>query len=467
VEARDVVDTVGGASPPTGAFPSFRSLRTSGLLLGFYAGLTVALTIVPRKLTPGAPSYTGIAQGQPLTTYTIAIVATLLFLITRRRVRIALDYLPLLAFLAIMTPVYWGLSSVTSAGLVHFAVAVAALLVGTALGADASSSAAVRRMVALVVLAVVILQLAISALQLVGLDLLPLDPDTAARMGSRVHGTINHPNNLGKALLLLTALVLPLTDEADRRLRIPAFWAAGLAGLVIAMTVGRANIVAFVILVVLYSMIRPTTGRSKMRYALPLAAAVAMLPFLPVFIARLREDPGGGSRGHMTKVALDQIMSSPFLGIGPNNYVHVVGQHDRLTASGLPVHNSYLLAIAEIGLIGALLIFGPMLVRAARAWRRRREPGPVGWNAATLVALTVALVVVVATGWAMLSTFLLPLWMFVLGYLDASRRTGDEGEMRPSLPPLIRHRRRWSRDWRSPLRDARVTRDQRDGRLAR
>jgi O-antigen ligase len=416
------------------------------LLLGVYAVLTAALTILPRKVTPGPPSYAGIAQGEPLTTYTIALVATLLFLMARRRVHLELDFLPLLAFLAIMTPAYWGLSSMTAAGLVHYVVAVAALLIGTALGADAASSAAARRMVTLVALAVVLLQLAISVLQLVGLDPLPLDADTAARMGSRVHGTINHPNNLGKALLLLAALVLPLTDETDRRIRIPAFWTVGLAGLVIAMTVGRANIVAYIVLVVLYSMIRPTTGKSKMRFALPAAAAIVSLPFLPLFIARLRDDPGGGSRGHMTRVALDQIMSSPVLGIGPNNYVHVVGQRDRLTASGLPVHNSYLLAIAEVGLVGALLIFGPMLLRVARAWRRRSRPGPAGRNAAALVAVNVALVVVVATGWAMLSTFLLPLWMLVFGYLDTKRRAGDGDSLPRPLPPSWWHRIPWRRD---------------------
>lgn len=451
VEARDIGGGVGRARRSTDALPSFRASRTSGLLLGAYVALAGALTILPRKVTPGPPSYAGIAQGQPLTTYTIAIVATLLLLVAKRRVRLALDYLPLIAFLLIMTPLYWGLSSVTSAGLIHYAVAVAALLVGTTLGAHAGSSVAIRRMVVLVALSVVILQLAISALQLVGLDPLPLDADTAARMGFRVHGTINHPNNLGKAMLLLAALVLPLTDETDRRLRMPAFWTVGLAGLVIGLTVGRANIVAYVILIVVYSMIRPTTSKSKARFALPAAAAIASLPVLPFFIARLREDPGGGSRGHMTQVALDQIMSNPFLGIGPNNYVDVVGERDRLTASGLPVHNSYLLAIAEIGLVGALLIFGPMLIRVVRAWRRRREPGPVGWNAATLVAMNVALVVVVATGWAMLSTFLLPLWMLVMGYLDARRRVGDGDGPSLLLPPLVRHRMPWGRDLRSRL----------------
>ncbi len=394
--------------------------------------LAATLAVVPRQLTSSGPieGYTGIAQSQPtISTYTIAIMSVFMILWVRRRLAFSLDYVPLLVYIVIATIAFWGMTSVTAAGIAQYALAVAALLVGLSLGTTAGSSVDLRRTVALSVLVVTLLQLVPSAFQLFHLDPFPLDPQTAELVGTRVHGTINHPNNLGKVLLLLAALVLPMIEEADRPTRKASLWGLGLCGLTIAMTVGRANMLAFAILVILYAAIRRLSGAgtTRRRWLLPVGVAVVTLPFLPFFIMRLIQDPAGGSRGHMTQLAVDRILSDSFLGFGPNNYVLVVGEAGRLTS--LPVHNSYLLATAEIGLVGAILLFGPMLFRTAKLWRRRRESGLVGASATAFFSLNVAAVVVVATGWAMLATFVFPLWMFVMGYLLAgSARSQATGE---------------------------------------
>src|SRR5207249_6084713 len=109
-----------------------------------------------------------------------------------------------------------------------------------------------------------------------------------------------------------------------------------------------------------------------------------------------------------------QIHREPW-GIGPNSYVSVVSAYDAVTASGYPVHNTFLLTTAELGVLGAFLFWLPIAGLLVAAWTSRKRAGLAGSFAIAIVASAPGLYVVNATGWAILRGPLLPLWFVICG----------------------------------------------------
>jgi O-antigen ligase len=141
---------------------------------------------------------------------------------------------------------------------------------------------------------------------------------------------------------------------------------------------------------------------------------LVVLPFASTIATRIQEDPNGGPRAGLAAAALEQIDRQPW-GIGPNTYVSVVSKYDAVTASGDPVHNTFLLTAAELGVLGAVLFWLPVAGLVTIAWMSRRRPGFAGSFALAIVASAPGLYVVNATGWAILRGPLLPLWFLVCG----------------------------------------------------
>ena len=74
------------------------------------------------------------------------------------------------------------------------------------------------------------------------------------------------------------------------------------------------------------------------------------------------------------------IREHPWAGVGPNSYVAIAGASDPLTASGVPVHNVLLLSAAELGIIGALLLWLPFAMAATRRSTPCCGCGPPNWR---------------------------------------------------------------------------------------
>ncbi|WP_428981956.1 O-antigen ligase family protein [Microbacterium horticulturae] len=301
--------------------------------------------------------------------------------------------------------------------MLQLGIGVAAWVLGISVASVADVHQATRLVLATTALAIVVCQLVFSALQLVGIDPFPLPAEIATLMGSRVHGTLNHPNNLGKTLVLLAALVLPLIDDPSRQLRKLSLLTIAGCGLGVALTQGRANIAAFIIMITIRVIVMRGVGAVQRRVGFFFLLAVTIMPFIPEISARFLEDPGGGSRDHFMELAISQFERTPWWGIGPNEYVHVIGQYDALTAGGLPVHNSYMLAVVELGLVGATLMLFPLLAAIVRSLRECGRDGYRGRAAASSVAIGVGFVAIAATGWGALSGSILPLWLFTLAFL--------------------------------------------------
>lgn len=359
----------------------------------------------------------GISGSQPrVMTYTVAIVIIVfLGLAAGRFSRANLLFLPFGFFLFINYAFVWTPTGEVQAGLIHFLTAVAAWAAGTYTSSCVDRDDKTGRTFIYWILAIVILQLGISMLQFAGIQLFPTNAVTAELVGSRINGSFGHPTTLGKVLLLFVMVSLPFTRSTLRQTRVAA-WAAIIGSMpMFVMSGGRANFFSAIGMILIWTLLLPRGRALGSKIAIPVIIGIVGAASAGVWAARFEEDPEGSTRQHFNDVALALIPSNPLNGTGPNTYITTAGPTDLLTAQGWPVHNSVLLAAVEIGIGGAALLFGPLLVAFFLSWRRRSEDSTRGDFARAYVASTPGVALVALTGWGMMSDTL-PLWLFLVGF---------------------------------------------------
>lgn len=97
----------------------------------------------------------------------------------------------------------------------------------------------------------------------------------------------------------------------------------------------------------------------------------------------------------LLELSVKVIAWRPLTGVGGNNFALAAGRflpsQAGVQTSSLPVHNTYLLAQAELGPLGAIpwliLMLAPLLSLAARRWRPRTTSPPGAIRAAPLARL--------------------------------------------------------------------------------
>lgn len=408
------------------ATPSAALLTAGAATLFLIAGV-----LFPKRVlgTPEA-GITGIATPIPtLSTYSALIVIGVAGLVatypswTRLRlipVSMTLFSVTLLALYALA----WDRTGAQTSGLLQLGSGVGAWAIGSVVGRRLFVDERAVRLFTTGLLAIVSLEAVVAFAQTIGVPINPMDADTAALMGDRVNGTLNHPNNLGKAMLISMIISLGLAGSPDTSNRRRAIAAALVALLPLALGQGRANVAAALFLLVLWALFGTGRRNLAVRLGIPLVAVAIVLPFTGTLIDRLQTDPEGGARNRLAEAAAAQISRAPLTGTGPNSFVTIVGDYDAVVGSGYPVHNAFLLTVAELGAVAGALFWLPVLGLAAGAWRARRYPTYAGAFATTILASLPGLYLVNATGWALLSSSLLPLWFFACGLGYAAIRLG-------------------------------------------
>jgi hypothetical protein len=282
--------------------------------------------------------------------------------------------------------------------------------------------------------AVCALQFIITFVQSRGLTLLTGTLDTAQWINEgRMVGLYNHPATLGKSMFLLFCFLLPLSAYRQRTTRRLAFSAIALGSAATLLTLSRANIFAIGAAVVLWLILSGRASSMWTKLAIVVAMGLVMLLNADI-ISRLElrqlQDPEGGARQYVLSIGMHQIHSAPFSGTGPNYYVEIVGRYDGFAAKGFPVHNSFLLPVAELGIPLAIIFFLPLLIVLRQVARRISQHSAIDAQAAALLALLPGIVVIGWTGWALVATESLPLLYVGIGFL-ASRN---------DIPGLIQQR---------------------------
>ena len=127
------------------------------------------------------------------------------------------------------------------------------------------------------------------------------------------------------------------------------------------------------------------------------------------------ESASGSNRYQLWGAAIDANATAPLTGIGPGTYEFWESREGTIASFVRDAHSLYFESLAELGVVGLVLIVGlvglVLAVGATRAWRAGSSE-PRGWLAAATAAC-VAFAVAAAVDWAWEMT-VLPVTFFVL-----------------------------------------------------
>jgi hypothetical protein len=345
-----------------------------------------------------------------------------------RRGIFPLRFLPLLAVGLVQLVLAWGGTSEQRLGYLVLVYLVLSWWLGAYLAQSVAEDHQAERIIALFILAIVSIETFITVLQWAGAEIFPSSVrDAELSAASRANGTFAHPGTLGKALVFLMLLVLPLTRSADALTRRFSFLAMGLALVPIGISGSRTNFLAYIAAAVTWAVLLPRERKLGARFFVPVTVLIVSLVFLDSFISRFEADPEGGARGHLMEVALAHMPENLFLGVGAKSYVAYFGQYDPLTAAGWPVHNVFVLEAAELGLIGATLLFLPLVEPVFRAFRNLRIADSRADYSRSTISMLPAIVIIGFGGWGLASGEMFYLWFFVSGYLAQGVSLVHEG----------------------------------------
>lgn len=366
------------------------------------------------------------------------------------------SFMLLAIWLAFSATFFWRMDAMAWAGATQIGVGVLGWMAGAHLARSQVGNARLQRTLVACVAAIILIEVTVSVLQFAGVPINPLPFHDAALLGNRANGTLNHPDNLGKALLLLMALVLPATTSKQagtRRLALASFLVAFLP---LALSQGRANFVGALMMVVAWALLLPRGHSLALKFAILGGSSLVVLASAGLFLARFDEDPTGGARGDLLAIALRHLPDYVLVGVGPNSYTTVTGPLD---GSWIPVHSTFLLVLLELGAIGALLLFLPVVTSSVYAWSNRRAEGDSGAASRALISTVPAIVVIGATGWGLAGSSILALWFLTWSYLNTLARSralettspsseseGSLAPVRSARPPTAKHDRHRAKD---------------------
>jgi O-antigen ligase len=386
------------------------------------AALICTLILYPVLFTNDPnPRHSGIAPSIPILTGYIVVLLGIAYALLLRLLRqptrtrsLPLSAFVFLGFLAIGLSSIWQGTDEQLSGALELSLGFCAWFIGGQLGPLVFNRVRRVRAVADTIAVIVGIETVVAVLQRVGLRINPMSPALAAIMGDRTNGTTNHPDNLGKVMFLLLFLSLGLMATGDARTRRTLWMAIMIMVIPLGLSQGRADIIAALSTVILWALLSGRKRSLPLRLGMPLIVVLIFLPFAGSVLKRVEEDPHGGPRTALAASAYEQIDREPW-GVGPNSYVSVVSAYNYVTATGYPVHNTFLLTAAELGILGAVLFWLPVAGLLTAAWLSRKRKGFAGSFALVVVASAPGLYVINATGWGILSGPLLPLWFLIYG----------------------------------------------------
>lgn len=405
-----------------------------GWRLTAYAAILASLCILPGQAVGISTYHPGVAGGEPrIMTYNIVLVVIgVLAILAGRWIPFPPGSLMLAVYLLSGLFFWWKGSTEQWSGALQIGVALVAWGVGSWIAQGNAMSLLGDRRILLGALGVASVQVVVSALQVAGMELFPVDAEALEYLAGRANGTMPHPSTLGKMLLIMSAFVLPFTESTMRTVRYAAYLVIVLSLVSIALAGGRAIFAAAVILILFWALLIPRQAALGSRVMLLGILVVAILASAGIYAARFESDPAGGERDHLLEVALERLPTFFLAGTGPNSYVTEIGRYDAIVARGWPVHNVPLMAVIELGLLGALLLLYPVARLLVLAWTRRRQGGVTGQYSRAVIALAIALIPIAFTEWGLLHEYTLPWWFFVGGFCYAAIRSSADSIL-PSI----------------------------------
>ncbi len=380
-------------------------------------GITTTLYVLP-----GVPDHIGIARSTP-TLYLgdlLLVAATIAILAGGGSIKVGWHLTSFLIPALFLLVLFWGNTTEQWSGLKLYATALISFGIGRWLSETIEAKSA--RLLAVSCFIVTAAQTLIALAQSQGIYLIGQASVDATRWinEERMVGLYGHPGTLGRTMFLLLCFLLPLTVSGEKLTRRIAFAAVFLGITATLLTLSRANAAAIGIAIVVWLLLSGHATSFGRRVGIAvIGGLVIALNSNQIEGLELRqaEDPRYGFRDQIFDVGIAQIQSAPMSGIGPNYYTEVVGDYDRLSAAGYPLHNSFLFPVAELGLPLAIAFFMPLILVAMRTLRRVFVEQKMDAQAVTFLSLAPGLVVIAWSGWGLVQSDSLPLWFMAFGFL--------------------------------------------------
>lgn len=178
----------------------------------------------------------------------------------------------------------------------------------------------------------------------------------------RPYGTFPHPNVLA-AFMVLTMPIVVFLSKSKRIV-------VGLGAISTVLSFSRSAMLLLFGIGLIFL-------RKKLKMLVVIL--VITLPFIYVrFNSAFNFDSLSLSRREeLSRIALDQITKEPLLGIGLNNFIPQVASSNLVPGPSRflqPVHNIFLLSLAETGLVGFLGFLLLMGYPIIKLWGRQNQP---------------------------------------------------------------------------------------------
>ncbi|MES2098559.1 MAG: O-antigen ligase family protein [Pseudomonadota bacterium] len=161
--------------------------------------------------------------------------------------------------------------------------------------------------------------------------------------GSRITylGFLNDPNDLAMALVMILPMILHLGHGAGRIVRWITYAAAGAVAYAVYLTNSRGSVLAMGAMVFLYGILR--YGVLKSVLVIPVLL-IPLIAFGPSRMAEMSADEDSAEgRIEAWYEGVQLLIMRPLFGVGKGQFADY---------HGLTAHNSFVLAFAELGLVG-------------------------------------------------------------------------------------------------------------------
>lgn len=174
----------------------------------------------------------------------------------------------------------------------------------------------------------------------------------------RAYGTFSHPNVLAGFLVVFMSAIL--VNMIQRKTLSSVYWTSIVIGTIaIFLTLSRIAITLWLVTVLLALIARYKLSKKITLLLILLIFLVFLFPPLYLrFTNIVLSDQSIYNRGVLIDASIKMFKESPFIGVGPNNFIVNLSEVIKVTSVSLlqPVHNIYLLILSEIGLFG-LVVF--------------------------------------------------------------------------------------------------------------
>jgi hypothetical protein len=154
-------------------------------------------------------------------------------------------------------------------------------------------------------------------------------------------GFLNDPNDLAMALVMVLPMILHLASSLGRLLRLASYAAAGAVAYAVYLTNSRGSVLAMGAMLLLYGILRYGVLKSVIVLPMLFAPLIALGPSRMAEMSADEDSAEGRIEAWYEGVQL--LIMRPLFGVGKGLFADY---------HGLTAHNSFVLAFAELGMIG-------------------------------------------------------------------------------------------------------------------